>query len=382
MTTDATPSDAPADPFSPGDMRPLVAQPRSNRGLWLFGAGLALGGVLLFQALEARRAEVTAPAITAPQGDDNGVAAPPPSLVIPPAPTNAPPPYGWVDPNAPPVLLQRVPGSQPAPSQAPVAPRAPVATMPYSPPAYGSRGPGEGGLTSPGGAPGSSLGPTPGVGQAGQGPWSPQALPSRDAAERQANAADAKERVKASRFANPATTVPKGTVVQAVLEIGAQFDPRRLCPGAGFARYLFVRWHARADPARQPDHRRVQVRRRPGPEAHPHPVAAADAPDGVMIDLNSPSADPLGRAGTGGKVNNHFFERFSGAILQTSLNIGTQLAARAATHDTVILALPGSISQAAQVVQPDKIAPTVTVRQGSSVSVFVARDLDFTDVGS
>lgn len=104
-------------------------------------------------------------------------------------------------------------------------------------------------------------------------------------------------------------------------------------------------------------------------------------PDGVIVELDSPSADPLGRAGTGGKVDTHFFQRFAGAILQSSLNVGVQLAARAAASDTIVLALPGSVQQGAgvQSTPPDKIAPTVTVRQGTSVSVFVAKDLDFTD---
>lgn len=102
-------------------------------------------------------------------------------------------------------------------------------------------------------------------------------------------------------------------------------------------------------------------------------------PDGAMINLDSPSADPLGRAGVKGKVNSHFFERFSGAILQSTLDIGVQLATRSVSRDAVILALPGSMQGVTQVA-PDKVQPTLTVRQGSSVSVFVSRDLDFSTV--
>jgi type IV secretion system protein VirB10 len=101
-------------------------------------------------------------------------------------------------------------------------------------------------------------------------------------------------------------------------------------------------------------------------------------PDGVMIELDSPSADPLGRAGIKGKVNSHFFERFGGAILQSSLDIGVQLATSKVANGTVIYALPGEMRSAMPT--QEKVQPTVTVKQGTSVSVFVARDLDFTAV--
>ena len=42
------------------------------------------------------------------------------------------------------------------------------------------------------------------------------------------------------------------------------------------------------------------------------------------------------------------------------------------------LALPGTLQGATQIVQPAQITPTLTVRQGTSISIFVARDLDFT----
>lgn len=99
----------------------------------------------------------------------------------------------------------------------------------------------------------------------------------------------------------------------------------------------------------------------------------------MIIELDSPSADPLGRAGVRGKVNSHFFERFGGAILQSVLDIGVGVATRSVTKDAVILALPGSTQQITGQ-QPAQIQPTLTVAQGTSVSVFVARDLDFSTV--
>ena len=103
-------------------------------------------------------------------------------------------------------------------------------------------------------------------------------------------------------------------------------------------------------------------------------------PDGVTVDLDSPSADPLGRAGVEGKYHSNFLARFGGAILQSVLDIGVALATGAVSDDAVIVNLPNSAQQVASAVQPQQAQPKVTVRQGTSVSVFVARDLDFSTV--
>jgi type IV secretion system protein VirB10 len=101
-------------------------------------------------------------------------------------------------------------------------------------------------------------------------------------------------------------------------------------------------------------------------------------PDGVTIAIGSPAGDPLGRGGIRANVNSHFFERFAGAILQTGLDIGANLTARGS--NTVVV-LPGQVAgNVGQLLQPQQITPTLTVRQGTSISIFVARDLDFTGV--
>ena len=43
-------------------------------------------------------------------------------------------------------------------------------------------------------------------------------------------------------------------------------------------------------------------------------------------------------------------------------------------------AVQGGAGQVGQIIQPSQITPTLTVRQGTSISIFVARDLDFTGV--
>jgi type IV secretion system protein VirB10 len=101
-------------------------------------------------------------------------------------------------------------------------------------------------------------------------------------------------------------------------------------------------------------------------------------PDGVTIALDSPASDPLGRAGVKGDVDSKFFQRFGGALLQSVLDIGVGVATSKAT-DGVLVALPGS-TQNVQIQDGSRIQPTLKVRHGTSVSVFVARDLDFSSV--
>ena len=81
-------------------------------------------------------------------------------------------------------------------------------------------------------------------------------------------------------------------------------------------------------------------------------------------------------------MNSHFFERFAGAILQSALDIGVALAASSADNSGVLF-VPGAFQSAApQIVQQQQITPTLTVRPGTSISIFVARDLDFTGAGA
>lgn len=103
-------------------------------------------------------------------------------------------------------------------------------------------------------------------------------------------------------------------------------------------------------------------------------------PDGAVIALGSPAVDPLGRVGVKGSVNSHFLERFGAALLQTSLKIGTAYAARGLGGNSIaVLTLPGG-SGTTTAAQGGGVQPTLHVKQGASISVFVARDLDFTSV--
>jgi type IV secretion system protein VirB10 len=199
------------------------------------------------------------------------------------------------------------------------------------------------------------------------------------------NGDKAGERVEARRFLNPTTTVPKGTIVQAVLETA--LDSTR----AGFARAIVSRDVYGFDGSRvliSKGSRLIGEYKADLTDGQSRALIQWDRltrPDGVIINLDSPSADPLGRAGVKGKVNSHFFAKFGGAILQSALDVGSQVATNKIASGTVVYALPSlsglrGATQSNGLVAQDKIQPTLTVKQGTSVSVFVARDLDFTSV--
>ena len=104
-------------------------------------------------------------------------------------------------------------------------------------------------------------------------------------------------------------------------------------------------------------------------------------PDGVAIRIDSPAADALGGTGIPGKVDTHFLARFANAALQSALQIGVNLASRAGSGSVIVSNTPQVSSALGQPIIPGADdPPTVSVRAGTAVSVFVARDLDFSGV--
>lgn len=105
-------------------------------------------------------------------------------------------------------------------------------------------------------------------------------------------------------------------------------------------------------------------------------------PDGVSIQIASPAADPLGRGGLEGQVDRHFFSRFGGSILMSVLNAGVAAVGNArSTSQIYIGSAVDAANLAGAVTRTDgKIAPTIQTAQGAPVTIFVARDLDFSSV--
>ena len=346
-----------------GDVRPVVALARRGLPTWALMAIAGLAGLLLFAVLDARR-RAAGDEPDPVRMESFAPPAPPPLLVIPSAPRPIPvaPPPQAVPAPAPPQ-----PDPEPLVMQAPYVPPPPQTVPPEVQPQ--SRLSAEPALIMDTSAPRRA-----GAATTGEEPGGATAAPSS------AGSSIAGSRSRAGTLANRSTTVPQGTLIPAVLE--SALDSTR----PGLARAIVSRDVRGFDGSRILIPRGSRLIGEYASEVQPGQRRALVnwirliRPDGVTIAIGSPSADPLGRTGVRARVNSHFFERFAGAILQSALNLGVNLAATQAGTGAVVV-LPGALQNgASQAIQPQQITPTLTVRQGTSVSIFVARDLDFTGV--
>lgn len=110
-----------------------------------------------------------------------------------------------------------------------------------------------------------------------------------------------------------------------------------------------------------------------------------ETPEGVLINLSSDGIDTLGRAGTGGWVDTHFWERFGHAIMFSLVSDGFQYInnlqsknnnpryfsdTEKAGQDMARIALEHEID----------LKPTLHKNQGEPIMVFLNKDLSFEDV--
>lgn len=350
----------------PRDVRPLVARRPSSLGPWIFGGVALIGATALFAALDANRRAITAPATRPSLADLGSAGSRIPDLQLPADVSPGLPPYAYAPALAVPAPVPMYPVMPQGAAFRGTVPSASAqqSAVPASPPVYAVQ----------------SLQPAgPSVVYDNGSPAAP--LETRDEGAPPDLKLRGAERVRAGRLLNPADTIVQGAIIQAVLETA--LDSTR----PGMARAIVSRDVRGFDGARilVPRGSRLvgeyQSDLSSGQNRALVVWTRLIRPDGVTINLQSPAADELGRAGVRGKVNSHFFERFGGAILQSALDLGVGLATRSVVGGTVIVGLPGSSTTVPQI-NPDnrQIRPTVTVRQGASVSVFVARDLDFSAV--
>jgi type IV secretion system protein VirB10 len=109
----------------------------------------------------------------------------------------------------------------------------------------------------------------------------------------------------------------------------------------------------------------------------------ARTPTGIVVPLDSPGADELGRSGLPGNVNRHFWDRFGAAILISTLDGAVQAAVQSSTRGSgpIIYNPSTSESVVTDVLKNSvNIPPTVTKANGDRIQVFVARDVDFRSV--
>lgn len=104
-------------------------------------------------------------------------------------------------------------------------------------------------------------------------------------------------------------------------------------------------------------------------------------PAGVSMQIGSPGTDALGQAGVTGTVDEHFFKRFGAALLLSIVGSAGQAAANAADDggSDITINAAGDASRVAEIALSNRvnIPPTIKVRQGTPIRIFVAKDLDF-----
>jgi type IV secretion system protein VirB10 len=358
-------------------VRPTVAKPQRTLPGWLLIAVGLVFALLLFIVLENRREARIAPVVRARASDLARMPAVPQPLYIPPEiPGGSPPPLAAMAPPPQISTPPRLPSPVMTPSQiAPVPIPPPIQPQPMFQNAGTPQLP----------RPRQTSGGSPLViDTTAAANMTNISRPASGSTGSEGDAALAPgstgKRVQASQFANPATTVPQGRLIPAVLETAIDstrpgqvralvsrdvlgFDGSQVLIPRGSR--LFGEY--RADLRAGQNRAFVQWTR-------------LVRPDGVSIAVGSPAADPLGRAGIRGKVDSHFFERFGSAILQSTLDLGLAVGTRRLGGSNVLL-LPGAGQVLRSGSQPS-IQPTLTVKQGSRVTVFVANDLDFTMAGA
>lgn len=116
----------------------------------------------------------------------------------------------------------------------------------------------------------------------------------------------------------------------------------------------------------------------------------AKTPHGVVIELNSPGTDALGRSGVDGEIDNHFWDRFGNAIIVSLIDdVGSAVVARqqakAGQGNTTNINLAGTAQAAndisAEIIkQSANIPPTLRKNQAGTINIYVARNLDFSTV--
>lgn len=345
---------------------PLVGEDHGNRGLWLGLGGIGLAGVLLFAALERNRQANAVPKIAPPR--DFAVSSQPgPGLVIPqeyslgPYTLDARQPH--VDPlpqsvRLPPVRLTAAPpsaGSAPVqPSPAYIPP--PAQPLPEAP---------DSGRSAP-----LIVYDMAVAAAAALAPGSEQAAPLA-----RSTSAVAAAGVDRSRI------VLQGTLIYAVLETALDSTQ------SGQVRAIL------SNDVYNSSGTRILISK--GSRVfgeYKGDIASGQnraqivwgrliRPDGVTISLDSPASDQLGRAGIKGKVDTHFGERLLGALLQSTIDFGVLAASRAVSNDRgVVVALPQAAQSAGSKLIQEPPKPTLRVRHGTRIAVFVSRDLDFSGV--
>lgn len=117
----------------------------------------------------------------------------------------------------------------------------------------------------------------------------------------------------------------------------------------------------------------------------------AQTPNGVIVNLASPATDAAGRTGVDGVYDGHFWERFGGALMFSLVDdaanvagsaVGGSSGGKGSINSSYYQPSVNAGQQAASVALENSIniPPTIRKNQGEFVSIYIARDLDFSGV--
>ncbi len=372
-----------ADNPAEGPHLPAVASQHPPRGGWLIGGGATALGVLCFAWLYGAQTPVSDSIVTqgkrpaglvaplAPPAEFAAVEAAARGATLPPAPNASPTPSALPDAGSlAPMAVSSGGFVSPVPpgpdeSQRLKAP-ALIVDLSVAPPAPASEP--------------AKAGTSEGARSSGGKNSTAARLDSDEQFAERVSAAEP-EKARATQLHNLATVVPQGAIIPAVLETALNSDL------PGFARAVVSRDVRGFDGS-------TAVIPRGSRLVGQYKSAVAQGqsrafviwtrvirPDGVSIQIGSPAADTLGRAGLAGKVNRHFFQRFTNAVLLSVVNASIASVARGSGTQILIGSSQEATGLAAALLPTEAIPPTIKIAQGTPVRVFVARDLDFTAVG-
>jgi type IV secretion system protein VirB10 len=375
------------------DTRPAVAATRARGGLWLpIGAAAAMGLIAFAWLATSRghRTDDSALPTTNVVGarDSIGAASPPADLAFVEAQARgggpvASPPIGGTPSlaPAPTVPAPGVPPPQPASGAVSATAalaqlRAPTLVVDFAESDAGASATAAAAATASGSPPGGQAGPggRGGALAAANGLNADEQFASRVSAQQP-------EEAQAIQLHHRATLIPQGTTITGVLETALNSDL------PGYARAVVSR------DVRSFDGSQILIPR--GSRVigeYKSAVAQGQTrafviwtrvirPDGVSIQIASSGTDPLGRAGLAGKVNTHFLERFSGAILLSVIDAGLSNLADRNNNTSIVIGSSGdAVTASLSALVPAAIPPTIKVAQGAPIRIFVARDLYFSTV--
>ena len=182
--------------------------------------------------------------------------------------------------------------------------------------------------------------------------------------------------VRTQPMAEPSRTIAQGTLIPAVLETAINSDL------PGYTRAIVSHDVHSYDGSQVliPQGSRLVGRYKSGLKAGQERAYVVWSrlllPSGTSVQLGSPMVDKMGETGAAGDVDEHYLERFGPA---TMFSILGGLIGLAGKNDTAIITTTSQAQSVASVaLQRDgAIPPTIRIRPGQPIQVFVSRDLVF-----